>query len=480
MRVRASTVVLFACVLPTCAATFAQCGGERAAAAPAARLQVPQDRVRILVSGTMEGRLEPCGCASGQLGGLARRMQHIGEQRTYDLLLEGGDLVAGGGPLDAMKLMTASQVLFAMQHRYDALGIGPRDLLVPAEDRNLFLAGAPVVASDLESTDPAWPGQPFVHKEVRGIGLRVASLLLELPPAARAPEAGLTHLPPAAAWRRALVGTDDATRRILLVHGSDAAIRTLIPELQPAPDLVVGVDPAWIEPSATPSLIGSVPLVFAGTRGRVLLDLWLHRTDQGPQVTCALVPLAASKTAPGGGGDPQVKDVLLAHRQEVKDHDVLGAMMGQLPTPNGAAYVGSETCRTCHPSAFAAFEKSRHFHAWQTLVDAERDPKRYGWPVTAYPDCVSCHVVGFAEVTGFRSFDETPHLAGVGCERCHGPGSDHLLAPEKHRLGIRGGIRPSELCVQCHDFEQSPTFLYGDKWALIQHGREPHQQRAGR
>jgi hypothetical protein len=154
--------------------------------------------------------------------------------------------------------------------------------------------------------------------------------------------------------------------------------------------------------------------------------------------------------------------------------------MGQQPTPNGAAYVGSETCRTCHPSAFAAFEKSRHFHAWQTLVDAERDPKRYGWPVTAYPDCVSCHVVGFAEVTGFRSFDETPHLAGVGCERCHGPGSDHLLAPEKHRLGIRGGIRPSELCVQCHDFEQSPTFLYGDKWPLIQHGREPHQQRTGR
>jgi hypothetical protein len=33
------------------------------------------------------------------------------------------------------------------------------------------------------------------------------------------------------------------------------------------------------------------------------------------------------------------------------------------------------------------------------------------------------------------------------------------------------------MCTTCHDFEQSPDFLYGDRWKLIEHGREPHMQK---
>jgi hypothetical protein len=147
-------------------------------------------------------------------------------------------------------------------------------------------------------------------------------------------------------------------------------------------------------------------------------------------------------------------------------------MARQLPTPNGAAYVGSEMCRTCHPTAYEAWTKTPHFRAWDTLVKAEADPKRYGWPVTHYPDCVGCHVVGYREQTGFVSAEETPQLTGVGCERCHGPGSDHLVNPAANKLGVHGGTAASVLCVQCHDFEQSPDFVYSDRWAKIQHGRE--------
>lgn len=477
-RPRLAVLAPLALCLGAAVATCAQCGGEPAAAATAAQeprpaATPPADRLRLLVSGAMLGRLEPCGCASGQLGGLARRMQHVGEQQGYDLLLEGGELVDGDTALDALKLLTAAQVLFAMQRRYDALGVGARDLRVPAADWRMFLAGAPVVASDLVVDAPDWPAQPFVAKEVRGVAVRVASLLLDRQAAAGA---GITHLPPAEGWQRALAGATPATRRILLAHGDDAAIRQLIPQLAPPPDLVVGVDTAYSEPTAAPSRVGNVPLVFAGSRGRVLLDCWLHRGPDGGQVACELVPLPASKTVPGGGGDPQVKDVILAHRNDVQAQGLLTQLAERRPTASGASYVGTATCAACHPTALAAWEKSKHAHAWQTLVDAEKDPKRYGWPVTAYPDCVACHVVGYGERSGFRSVADTPHLTDVGCERCHGPGSEHVAAGGQKPLGLLGGAQPSQLCTQCHDYEQSPTFVYGDAWTKIRHGREPHQQ----
>src|SRR5687767_8666118 len=115
---RVGPICSLALVLSTVVATLAQCGdadprqplAARAPqdpakpAAPSAAAAPPADAVRLLVSGSMLGRLEPCGCASGQLGGLARRTQHIGEMRNYDVLLEGGNLVDGATELDTMKM----------------------------------------------------------------------------------------------------------------------------------------------------------------------------------------------------------------------------------------------------------------------------------------------------------------------------------------------------------------------------------------
>lgn len=457
--------------------TFVQCGNGRVAPQdPVPVLPAPRDEVRLLISGSMQGHLEPCGCASGQLGGLARRLQHIGEQRNYDLLLEGGDLVDGATELDVQKFFTTTQVLFG-EHPYDALGVGPQDLLLPRPEWSAFLAGAPVLTTNLTCADPEWPGKPFVEKAVRGMTVRVASLLLQLPAELDRPDAAVQHSDPAAAWAKAFADAAPATLRVLLAHGDDTGLRALIPALSPAPDLVVGIDRDYIEPSSAPQNIGGVPLLFAGIRGRVLLDVRLSRETAAPRATCELVPLAASKTLPGGGGDPTVKDMLLQHRLQVAKDAIREHLARQLPTPNGAAYVGNAQCRVCHETAFASWQKSKHAIAWQTLVEAEKDPKRYGWPVTHYPDCVGCHTVGYRQQTGFVSPEVTPELLDVGCENCHGPGSVHVDLGGESKLGLIGGVSPSMLCVQCHDFEQSPTFLYSDFWPKIEHGREPDQRK---
>lgn len=471
--------------LATLIATFAQCGPDKAndaqdpkpnvAANQQDPVQPPPDAIRILISGLMLGRLEPCGCASGQLGGLARRMQHIGEQRNYDLLLEGGDLVAGTTELDKQKLFTASQILFMKEkNNYDALGVGLHDLELPLEEWSGFLLGGPAVASNLVSTNEAWPATPFREKEIRGTTVRIASLLLpELPESLQGEDAHVKRTDPAAAWAKVYEGEPDTKLRIGLVHGSDVQIRKIIPDLKPRPDLVIGVDPSYIEPDGAAAMIGDVPLVFTGIRGRVMLDARLWRDGEQPRVACETVQLTGSKTLPGGGGDPDVKQVILMHRMNVAEAKVLEQMAEQRPTPNGDTYVGTQQCTSCHPSAAKAWAASKHAHAWQTLVDAEKDPKRYGWPVTKYPDCVGCHVVGYGEKSGFVNYEDTPGLANVGCERCHGPGSGHMLSGGKKKMGIIGGVLKSELCAQCHDFEQSPDFLYGDRWKVIEHGLEP-------
>jgi hypothetical protein len=473
--------------LATVVATFAQCGedpgrerlggtdrNKTTSQDPQDPVLPPPDALRILISGSMLGRLEPCGCASGQLGGLARRVQHIGEQRNYDLLIEGGDLVAGKSELDKLKLLTASQVLFAMEHTYDALGVGANDLSLPLEEYAGFLLGGPAIATNLTSDDPSWPATPFRDKKVRAHDVRIASLLLDpLPENLRGEDAKVQRTEPAPAWAKAFEGTDAKMVRIAMVHGRDDGIRKLIPQLQPKPDLVIGVDQGFIEPDSSPAIVGGVPLVFAGIRGRVLLDARLWRDGDTSRVACELVPLAGSKTVPGGGGDPNVKAFLLTHREDVARENVLEQMAEQRATPNGSSYVGSAQCGGCHPSAMKAWQNSKHAHAWQTLVDAEKDPKRYGWPVTKYPDCVSCHVVGYGEKSGFVSAEKTAHLTDVGCERCHGPGLDHVASGGTKKLGILGGALPSVMCTQCHDYEQSPEFVYGERWKLIEHGREP-------
>ena len=164
--------------LATIVTTFAQCGPAKATTnaqdpqhtknvGEQDPVQPPPDAIRILISGLMLGRLEPCGCASGQLGGLARRMQHIGEQRNYDLLLEGGNIVSGSSELDKQKLFTAAQILFTMERSYDAVGVGLHDLELPLADWSDFLLGGPAVASNLTSTAEAWPAKPFQEKVIR-------------------------------------------------------------------------------------------------------------------------------------------------------------------------------------------------------------------------------------------------------------------------------------------------------------------------
>lgn len=478
---------------------FAQCGkpetssptaAPRQSTATATQQPKPQpapaqpilgERIRVVVSGNMEGRLEPCGCASGQLGGLPRRMTWLKEVNGADLLIEGGGLVGGSTALDQEKAFTAVEVLFGMPLRYDALGIDAADLQLPRDVFGQYLAAynAPIVASDLEVVAGDLKPMPFVEKAVRGAKVRVASLTMRLPDAiAKEQPQQLRLLSPIDGYRRGLDGAAPETLRVLMVHAGPDVVRELVPRLDPQPDLVVGVSEAVHEPPSQPTMVGLVPVVFPGVRGRFLVDLQLGRAQQGgaiPQYEA--VPLRASETKPLAGQDPAVRETIRKHRLFVAEEKLRESMADKRPLDGGLSYVGSARCGECHTQDFELWKNSKHGRAWDTLERAEKDPSRYGWPVTQYPDCVSCHVVGYGDKSGFVNPTTTPDLANVGCERCHGAGSAHSTAPTQSRMGKVGGGTPSVLCTECHDFEQSPDFDYSKRWAIVEHGKSKPKAR---
>lgn len=454
-------------------ATPAQQPGPGTAPAPT----VLGERVHVVLSGSMEGRLEPCGCASGQLGGLPRRIVYLQEIHGADLLLEGGDLGGGSTPLDLEKAFTAIGVLFGMVEltRYDALGTGPRDLELPLDKWGSYLTDyqAPVLAADLEPLSTQFKPRAFVEKQVRNSKVRVVSLVMALPPALAAAEPPpLRLLDPADGWRRGLEGAADETLRVLMVHTDPEHARALARDLRPRPDLMIAVGDGVHEPPPEPEYRHDVPIVYPGIRGRFLVDLWFGRTDHGGAIPrYEIVPLRGSETKPDAGQDPAVREMLRQHRVFVAEEQLREKMADQRPTANGSDYVGNAACGKCHETDYLLWKNSKHGRAWDTLVRAEQDPKRYGWPVTHYPDCVGCHVVGYGEKTGFVAPETTPELANVGCERCHGAGSAHAANPQAAKMGKVGAGLPSTVCTECHDFEQSPDFDYGRRWSIIAHGQ---------
>ncbi len=434
-------------------------------------------RLRLVVSGQLEGRLEPCGCASGQLGGLARRMFHLQQQRdAYELRIEGGNLIPSGpgaaNELDEQKLETALMILDTAN--YDAVCLGPDDLRLPADVLVRAFGGfsGPVLSADLTPIAPIedWPVEPFVDRTAKATKVRIAALTMRVPEVAAKT---FRIVPPADAWRAAMTGVDTNAMRILVVHGNDADVRALS-GLEPRPDLFVAVGPHHGEPpQQSDATKDGVPIVHPGTRGRILIDMTLARTAAGPRVTrYAPVPLRDSETAPGAMDDKTANEQILAHREIVHALELREALAERFDPPQGRSFVGSAKCKTCHPAAFDVWAKSKHGTAFTTLQKAEKGElktpggkARYGWPVTHYPDCVSCHVVGYGTKTGFVSPEKTPDLMHVGCESCHGPGSAHMTMPTKATID-RGN---AATCVTCHDFEQSPGFDYAARWKVIHH-----------
>src|SRR5262249_9350798 len=131
----------------------------------------------------------------------------------------------------------------------------------------------------------------------------------------------------------------------------------------------------------------------------------------------------------------------------------------------GATYAGAEACRSCHPNTVQKWSGTPHARAFDAVLN---DPR----PDAAFDaDCVACHTTGFPFVSGWKSREATPHLAGNQCENCHGPASRHVAAPDDRALRRAMAVDLARdgraLCARCHDHDNSPGFDFDAYWSRI-------------
>lgn len=144
-----------------------------------------------------------------------------------------------------------------------------------------------------------------------------------------------------------------------------------------------------------------------------------------------------------------------------------------------AIYVGYEGCQMCHRDEFADWERSKHGKAFELLKPGARKSAKHRAELEPDKDytnsekCLKCHTTGYKQPGGFVSLAETPTRAGIGCEMCHGPGSEYrLIHRSKHAGFSRGevmavgqtfGSVDPDVCRKCHEHEDTPMQPKVDK-----------------
>lgn len=446
-------------------------------------------KLAIVITGEQLGYIEPCGCAGleNQKGGLSRRhtlLKELKEKGWPILPVDLGGVINRFGKQAELKFQNAVDALKLMD--YAAVGWGPTDLRLPAGE----------LISAVTDTDA--PPSRFVSANVALFGFEAG-----LTPRFRVVEAGgkkigitgalgdaqqkqvnnadVTFAPAEKSLEEVLPQfADKCDLRILLSYAEpeeSAKLAKRFPQFQ----IVVTAGGADEPPNEPRKVEGTDTLLIElGHKGMFAVVLGLYDDPQKP-VRYQRVALDSRF-----GDSPQMRQVMVNYQHQLTELGWDG--LGLRPKPHARAtasgdplgqFVGSAECGKCHQKAFDVWTNTPHAHATDSLVNA-KPPRQFD------PECVSCHVTGwnpqqfFPYESGFLSLAKTPHLAGNGCENCHGPGAAHVTAENAagdaaNRDKLRALMRVSKgtsldnACTVCHDLDNSPKFDFNTWWPQVEH-----------
>ena len=416
-----------------------------------------EPNLTLLISGEELGYLEPCGCAEGQLGGFPRRdsmIQQLGAKGKTLLPVANGDLIDDASRQSELKAEIGFAALKEMG--YVAYNVGERDLLLGVDQLKHLQSTSeiPFLSANLFHGENR-VFQPFVFHTVNlhGNQIQVAIIgILSQSFEIQVENAGVDlRLEDPIAVLTDLVGSlEETTDLIVLLAHADFTESKALASAFPQIDVIVSGHEVE-ELHEDPVFVENTVLLNTGTKGKAVgqLDIRWYTDRSVPDYE--FQALSLSERLPDS---PRMVELLKLYQQMLLAEN-LSVDIEREPPATGGMYVGSASCKGCHPEAYTIWQQSKHAHAYQTLVSHGH---------AADPECLTCHTVGFGFQTGFVNIETTPNLPDVGCETCHGVGGNHVKNPQKGY----GQVTKAN-CLTCHTTQNSPKFNYDIYLPKIQH-----------
>lgn len=145
-------------------------------------------------------------------------------------------------------------------------------------------------------------------------------------------------------------------------------------------------------------------------------------------------------------------------------------------------YVGNKACAGCHKTEMQDWQRSVHGKSMEVLAPGKKSAPKHKAGLEPDKDyskdekCLKCHTTGFKEEGGFRDMESTPDLAGIGCESCHGPGSEYreihkqklleFKRAETRAAGETYASKGDKVCEKCHNTESPFKASVDPKYAF--------------
>ena len=448
--------VLFLTGLTLCASCVLEVSSEPAGESPH---KTDPDKIgTVFFTGNGLGELKPCGCFGGQLGGLDRRAAVFNRvPRDKRLIVDTGSLVKSDSDQDLIKFNIILQAFKLLD--YDLVSLSEKDIEIGKNvglldsTASIFNIISPHRSSEINV--PAKFTKSLSFKDNRVV-ITIAAFDAKSGPLEQIGQLFTSGSEVSPAPVRRESNLDAFGINILILNHCNDAIIDFIAKNIPLVDCIV-----CPSESDEPMLVGEAnkrPLVFSvGRFGRYVCGLRITEAARGkdkPNLSFFAIPVEEDLEE-----EASLVQLYKAYQQIVRERNLLEKHPRF--TLDGLEYAGSESCKACHEYEYGKWSRNVHAHAYAIL---EREGSQFD------PECAICHVVGMDYESGFISEQKTGHLKNVGCENCHGPGSEHIKTG-----GIVGFTDTKSACIDCHTPEHSGDYA-GNEGAFLEkivHWREP-------
>ena len=413
------------------------------------------------------GRLEPCGCFTGQYGGLTRLKTVLDtESPENSIRVDVGDAIDGSEDYDVIEYGYVLRAFAAM--KFDALNAGGREARLSAGRLRDIRRSSPIPILSANLMDQH-TGQPIFdsYRIVRRGDFRIAIIGLLDPRALRQPAGeGVRIADMETALDRCLTELRGRADLIVLLAFADEATLSNLARHYYECQVILGG--AVSQPAQELRRENRSVIYFVTNESRALGILKLRLTQGAPLQTVANEIRLLHDKIPQ---DPSFCRLMQDYRAEIRKTQLAvddPSRLSEDSVPGVkvvATYLGTEKCVGCHKTAAQVWNRSAHARAFATLKEHSAD---------ADPRCIGCHTIGFGSPSGYRREFGVSKLAQVGCESCHGPGSLHV-AQQNGDDSIHFTFRPLESgdCRKCHFGEFSRPFDWNEFWTPIQHTKDP-------